>query len=229
LPEWDQWGEDLVSGLKLFVALLVWSIPILIFSVPTGIGGALTDSNADSSQFFGSILLICGSCLAMLYGLFLAIMTPGISIAYARDEQISSGLQFRDIWAWTQDNLGQVIIVAVIVLVASFVINLAGLIVGALLCLVGLIVTLPLATLVTYLYTYHLYGQLAYAYPLGGTPVEPPAPITPAGEMAPGIAPVAPADEPPVTTTGEYPGSGIEEPPPSDEPPVPPAPPAPPV
>jgi hypothetical protein len=218
LPEWDQWGEDLTRGFKLCVVTIVWGLPILIFTVPLGIGGALMDPNSgDAGLFLGNILVVCGGCLAALYGLFLTIMTPGISIAFARDEQITSGLQFSEIWVWTQEHLGQVILVALIGLVAAFIINLVGGIAGALLCLVGLIVTLPLASLVTSIYTYHLYGQLAYAYPFGGSRIEPLVPITPPSEMAPGVAPIAPitpippSEEPPVSTTGEYPGSGIDD------------------
>lgn len=216
LPEWDQWGEDLTRGFKLLVISLVWALPIIIFTVPTGIGSALTDArNSDAGQFAGSILVICGSCLSLLYGLFLAIVMPGYSIAFARDEQINSGLRFRDIWAWTQAHLSDVIMVAIIYLIASIAFGLLGAIAGVLLCIVGLIVTIPLATLVTYIYQYHLYGQLAYADSMGGgarSTVE--YPITPPSEMAPGVTPgagpIPPVEEPPVSS-GEYPGSGIDE------------------
>lgn len=223
LPEWDQWGDDLVRGLKLFVVMLVWSLPALVLTIPTVIGSTLLDpGSGDAAEFVGSVLLICGSCLVFLYALFLAVATPGFTIAFARDEQISSGLQFRQIWDWTQDHLGQVVIVAVIAMVAGFVIGLVGAIAGALLCLIGLIVTVPLASLVTYLYIYHLYGQLAYAYPMGGGRYEPLTPVTPPSEMAPGVTPV---DVPPAPSTPEYPGSGITE---SPTPPTPPATPLPP-
>lgn len=218
LPEWDQWGEDLTRGFKLFVVSLVWALPIIIFTIPTGIGAAISDNSrsSDPGQFVGSILTICGSCLSMLYGLFLALVMPGYSIAFARDEQINSGLRFRDIWGWTQDHLGDVLMVAIIYLVASIAFGLLGAIVGALLCIVGLVVTIPLAALVTYLFQYHLYGQLAYAHPMsGGYGGRVEYPVTPPSEMAPGVTPgvgpIPPVEEPPVSSTGEYPGSGIEE------------------
>jgi hypothetical protein len=217
LPEWDQWGEDLLRGFKLAVVGFVWALPIIIFTIPTGIGGAISDANraSDASQAVGSILAVCGGCLSALYGIFVALMTPGFSIAYARDEQISSGLRFAEIWGWTQANIGQVVIVTLVVLVATFALGLAGLIVGALLCIVGLIVTIPLATLVTSLFEYHLFGQLAYAYPMAPSGrVEPLPPLTPPSEMAPGVTPpveVPPSDVPPVSSTGEYPGSGIDD------------------
>jgi hypothetical protein len=147
----------------------------------------------------------------MLYGIFVALATPGFTIGFARDEQIRSGLELRDIWGWTQENISQVVVVALIFLVAAFAFALLGGIVGVLLCVVGLIITIPLATLVTYLFQYHLYGQLANLSPMDGVARVVPAPITPPSEMAPGVVPPPPpADEPFVSTTGEYPGSGIE-------------------
>lgn len=166
LPEWDQWGEDLVRGLKLAVVALVWSLPMILFSIPMTLGGALADGRG-TGAFVGSVILIGGSCLMVLYGIFLAIAQASFTIAYAEDEKISSGLQVREIWDWTMANIGQLVIVALAYIVVSIGVSLVGSIVGVLLCLIGLVVTLPLAQLVIYLFQYHLYGQLAAAYPFG--------------------------------------------------------------
>jgi hypothetical protein len=160
LPEWDQWGDDLVRGLKLFVVQFVWSLPIILFIIPIVFGSALTDSG-QGGEFFGVALLLCGSCLAVLYGFFFMVIQPGITVAFAENEQISDGLQLSKIWNWTMDRLGQVVIVALVVLVAGAILQTIGAIVGLILCLVGVIVTVPLAYLITYFLTYHLYGQLA--------------------------------------------------------------------
>ena len=218
LPEWDQWGDDLVRGLKLFVIAIVWALPLLIVFIPAMLGIAL--ANADSGNaaaFVGNVLFSCGVCLTLLYSLLITVVEPGFTIAFARDEQISSGLQIRQIWDWTQEHLGQALIVALVVMVAGFVIGLVGVIAGTLLCLIGLVITLPLAILVISLFTYHLYGQLAYAYPTDGGRYEPITPVTPPSEMAPGLAP---EDVPPASSTPEYPGSGITE---SPTPPTPPS------
>ena len=59
------------------------------------------------------------------------------------------------------ERLGQVALVMIVILVASFIVQTVALIAGVILCLVGLVVTLPLGQLIIYLFTYHLYGQLA--------------------------------------------------------------------
>jgi cytochrome b561 len=184
LPEWDQWGDDLIRGFKLVVVTIVWALPSIILSIPLGIGNAILTRSDDPTTVFGTMVVVCASCLVGLYGLFLAVIMPGYTIAYARDEQISSGVEFSRIIEWTRQNLGQVAVATIVYLIAGFVIGLAGLVVGALLCLIGLVVTVPLSTLVTYLFQSHLYGQLARVYPMSGglTSIPPGGDITPPDE-----------------------------------------------
>lgn len=230
LPEWDEWGEDLARGFKLFVVGIVWALPVMILVIPSGIGSAMTGARSEGIQLLGVLLSITTGCLSVLYGLLLAAVSPGFSIAFAKDEQIMSGLQFRDIVAWTQDNIGQVVVVVLIVIVASIAISLLSSIVGVLLCVIGLIVTIPLGTLVTSLFQYHLYGQLAYAYPYGGglgdsgvgtTPSAPAAvemppavPVPPAAETTPDVEPGASSSVEETSAEDDapdYPDSGIDE------------------
>jgi hypothetical protein len=181
LPEWDAWGDDLIRGFKFLVVSLVWSLPAIIFTIPSTIGGMLTESGG-SAEAVGGIIVFCATCLVSLYSLFVALVSPGFTIGFATDERIGSGLQFTKIWNWTQQNIGQVVIAVIVVVVATIAISLVGSIAGALLCLVGLVVTLPLAILITALYQYHIYGQLAYAFPYNGgdrVPVVPPTDWTP--------------------------------------------------
>lgn len=168
LPEWNQWGEDLVRGFKWAVVGIVWALPLIVFGIPTSIGQALVNNSNNYGQGIGALFQICGGCLSFLYGIAILVMSPGFTIAYARDEEIRSGLQLTDIWNWTRNNLGQVIIVAVAYLVASVLIFIAAGIVGTLLCVIGLIVTIPLGILAMELFRGHLYGQLAREFPMTG-------------------------------------------------------------
>ncbi len=160
LPEWDQWGDDLVRGVKLFMVKFVWFLPLVLVMAPIIIGWAMADSG-QSGKFIGTVLVLCGSCLAFLYGIFFSLVQPGFTVAFAEREEISDGLQFTKVWSWTMERLGQVALVMIVILVASFIVQTVALIAGVILCLVGLVVTLPLGQLIIYLFTYHLYGQLA--------------------------------------------------------------------
>ncbi|MBX2998423.1 MAG: DUF4013 domain-containing protein [Caldilineaceae bacterium] len=191
LPEWDQWGEDLVRGLKLFVVGFVWALPIILVFLPVLFGSIMVDQGG-AAEGFGVMLILCGTCLSLIYGLFIALAQPGFTIAFARDEKISSGLQFTPIWQWTRAHLSDVVIVAIVYVVGGLIIGTVAGIAGAILCGIGLLVTLPLGQLVIYYFQYHLFGQLppdvfAPAYSRGaaydadfGTPVAPVAPVAPA-------------------------------------------------
>lgn len=217
LPEWDQWGEDLARGFKLVVASFVWGLPLIILAIPSVIGSIIGSEGDEAVQFIGTMLVACGSCLSFIYGLLVALAVPGISISFARDEQITSGLQFREIIAWTQANIGQVLVVTLVYLAASIALNIIGWVVGLLMICVGVIITLPLAALLTGLFEYHLFGQLAYSYPFpsgsGPTNTDLTAYTTPA-DMAPGVAPLVPpiVSDTPVGDSTDYPDSGVDNP-----------------
>ena len=165
LPEWNQWSEDFVRGFKITVVTLIWALPIFVVVVPMGIGAALADSGREAVEVFGGLIIFGGVCLTMIYGLVIAFLTPGFTIAFARDEEIRSGLQLTEIWRWTQQNLGQVVLVGIIYIAASFALSLVAMLTGVLLCGIGLIATIPLSILVTMVFQHHLYGQLARGVP----------------------------------------------------------------
>ncbi|MGL4648533.1 MAG: DUF4013 domain-containing protein [Caldilineaceae bacterium] len=204
LPAWDHWGEDMVDGFKLAVAGLLYALPILILMIPTVIGSALSE-NSEAGQIIGVPLLFCGICLTVLYGLFLSVAQPGIMIAFARDKSIRSALDFGTVWEWTRRNIGPVIIVTLVYLAASAVIPFAATLIGTLLCVVGLVVTIPLGTLVLALVQAHLYGQLAAADPMGGAPrAATVPPVAPASASSGASIPSPVTSVPPVTPVDPF-------------------------
>jgi hypothetical protein len=176
LPEWDDWGTKIVEGLKLVVVLFIWSLPLIVLgflmSFPLALAG-----NSDSGSSIASLFSVCFSCFAFLYGLVIWLATPGIIIKFAETGELAEGFKFGDILDFTKKHLGQIIIVA---LVSWVVYMIAGLI-GAVLCLVGLVFTMFWATLVQF----HLVGQIgleaaAPARPLESLPAEEPVEKLPA-------------------------------------------------
>lgn len=165
LPEWNQWGEDLTRGFKLFLVGLVWGLPLIVFIVPLVIGGIIADSGGNTSEGLGIIIIMCSTCLMSLYGLFLAVMTPGYTIAFAKDETVRSGLQITAVWHWTMRHLGPVVIAALVSMAFGAVLAILSL-AGVIACVIGVVVTVPLAVLVSMAFQYHLYGQLAREFPL---------------------------------------------------------------
>jgi hypothetical protein len=222
LPEWDQWSDDLSRGFKLFVVSFVWGLPAMLLALPIAFGGILAAAGTDGNSAgplaaIGGLSMAFGYCLILIYGIFYYLITPGFTIWVARNEQISEGFKFTEIWAWTRKNLGNVIIVMIAIFIASMVITTVASIVGAMLCIVGLIVTVPLGVLATYLYQYHLIGQLAYKDLTGASYYVPAAPVPP---MTP-VTPVTPAPQTPpapAAPTGPVTPESGSQPTPPDQP-----------
>ena len=87
LPEWEDWGGFLGRGLKLAVVFIVWALPIVVVSIPLGLGSALLkDSNSGAVQAFGTLITVCGSCLTILWGLLLTLLSPAIYVSVAETD-----------------------------------------------------------------------------------------------------------------------------------------------
>ncbi len=173
LPEWDRWGDDLVRGVKLVCVAVIWALPIVLVSVPLFIIGIVIDSEIRSANGdFAMLFFLCFACLSFFLGIAYAVFQPGFTIAFARNETISDGLQVSEIWDWTRDNIGNVAIVAILTVIASMIITTVGSIVGLILCVIGAVVTVPLSQLIVYYFQSHLYGQLARVTGGGAAQVE---------------------------------------------------------
>ncbi|MDE0078646.1 MAG: DUF4013 domain-containing protein [Caldilineaceae bacterium] len=162
LPEWDRWGDDLVRGAKLACVYLVWTLPVILVSALLFLTGTVISENAQNvNANIGAAFGVCALCLRFLIGIAYLLFQPGFTIAYARNETISDGLQASEIWDWTRDNIGNVATVAILTVIAGLIITTVGSIVGLILCVVGAVVTVPLSQLVILCFQGHLYGQLA--------------------------------------------------------------------
>jgi hypothetical protein len=152
LPEWDQFGKFFVDGLWIFLIFLVWAIPIILVACLQGIGTAvLAEASEDAANALG-IVSACFSCLMVLWSLVMAAVSPAILIRYSEVGEFMTGFQFSEILGIIRANIGNYIIVILLIWVASFVASF-----GVILCVIGVIFTQFWA----YLVTGNLLGQLA--------------------------------------------------------------------
>ncbi len=160
LPEWEDWGGFLSRGLKVFGATLVWALPAVLLIIPLAIGSALLDQS-QGAEGVGIAIVVCGSCLLLIWALFVTLLTPAIYARIAATDRFSSAFEFGKMWAFTRDNLGNVIIAIMLVNIVAGLIAavIAG--VGVIALVIGLVVTIPFATLWQYLVQAHLFGQIA--------------------------------------------------------------------
>ena len=150
LPDWDDWGGDWVKGLMIFLASLIYSLPILLL---TGLG-ALVEAMVgygNGSEVAG-ICAAGASCLSGLWGLALGIVLPAAMIKYAEKEEFGAFFRFGEIFRLIGDNLGNYVIAVLLGVVAQFV---AGF--GVIACVIGVFFTAFWSTLVSS----HLLGQVA--------------------------------------------------------------------
>jgi hypothetical protein len=161
MPEWDDWGGFFVKGLKIAAAILIWSLPMLLTVVPITFGGIWlgNDNGNGGSAFGGTFLLMCGMCLAVLWGIFVTLISPAIYVRMANTNRFSSAFEVGELWSFTTRNLGNIIIAVLLTWVAGIIAAAVGGL-GALLCVVGMFFTIPVATVWQYLVTAHLYGQV---------------------------------------------------------------------
>ncbi len=135
LPEWDRWGDKLADGFKIFIIMLVWSIPLIILAF-IGFVPLIAAGNSDSGGFL-SFLALCFSCFFFLYTIVLFFASPGITINYAESGDIAAGFQVSKILDFAKSHIGDIIIYVIVVWLVGILAN----IIGALLCGLGLLFT----------------------------------------------------------------------------------------
>jgi hypothetical protein len=147
LPEWDNWGELLIDGLKAWIIGLIYALPIIIVSVCLSIPiGIAAEEAEEVSSMFSAFM----SCLNFLWGIVMGLLLPAAIAFFVAEGQVSAAFRFGDVFNLVRDNFGTYVIVLVIGWVASII---GGL--GLLACGVGFLVTAPYAGWITA----HLRGQ----------------------------------------------------------------------
>lgn len=161
LPEWQDWGGFLARGFKLFAAFLVWALPAILIGIPLSIGSALADQNSGGMGAIAAILIACSSCLLILWGIFLTLLSPAIYVRIAQTDRFAAAFEFSRLWAFTRDNLGNIIIAILLTWVAGLIASIVAPL-GLIALIIGVLVTLPFAMLWQYLVQAHLFGQIAH-------------------------------------------------------------------
>ncbi len=146
LPDWSDFGDYFVKGLMVMIGNLIYSIPMLIFICLASIFGGDWSSSYDYGYSGGpNAIGICFGCLTSLWGLLVGIVLPAAVTQYAVTENFASFFRFGDIFSYIGRNLGNYIIALIVIALVWIVAS----IVGGVFCGVGVILTMPWATLAT--------------------------------------------------------------------------------
>jgi len=150
LPAWDELGEKFKEGFILILIIIVWLVPVWIIMCLQWIVTLAFQSNYDAAGIISTVS-ICTSCLSGIWGLVVALFTPAIYIRFTNNPEFKSGFEFAELWQFTKDNIGNVIIAILLGWVASIVAQF-----GVILCVIGWFATTFWAMVVQG----HLYAQV---------------------------------------------------------------------
>jgi hypothetical protein len=169
LPAWDNFGQFITDGAKLWVCTFAASLPAYLLLW----GGQLPSAAAPLNTSLGFVAL-CGTCLALPLFLLAGLVTPIIYGRYATTHDIRQTLDVGAILSTLRANLGMYFLIAI----ATFGIALGAILLSAFTCFLGL----PFALFFIVLVSAHLAGQAhviaqggamqqpAYGTPYGGGP-----------------------------------------------------------
>lgn len=121
LPEWTDWGELFTTGLLLWVASLIYSVPSLILSR----------------------LGVMGSLLSTLWSIVVYVVLPAAIIRFAMTNNFGAFFDFAQIKDFIQKNINTYVVVILLTLAASIIASF-----GFILLIIGVIFTIFWASLV---------------------------------------------------------------------------------
>jgi hypothetical protein len=161
LPEWNDWGKMFMDGLVVWVAQIVYALPVILLTlcsffiwVPaaTDPGGDIGDV-LSGAAIFGLVVL---ACLVFLFAIALAFIMPALYIQYARTGEFGPMFQVGEVIRIARENFVDILIVIVASIAAGLVL---GLVTWIPIC--GWLILAPLGTVWIMVATAHLYGQIA--------------------------------------------------------------------
>jgi hypothetical protein len=169
LPEWDNLGQKWTEGLMLFIAHLVYSLPFLllcciaaVIAVLPALGGQSQSATNALAGLSVTTLCLMG-CLGLLYSLALAVVSPAVTIFYAREGTLGACFKIREIVSFIQRNLNIYLIACLVFFVGVAAVSfVAGIFNAIPICgtIIGLVIGFALGFYVI-LVAGHLYGQVA--------------------------------------------------------------------
>lgn len=138
LPEWTEFGDKFMKGLLIWVAGLIYALPVIclgtIFGATAGVSlGSVTEDTANTLGSIFSGVGIIFACLMVLYGLVLSFFYPAMIIHFSRKENFASLFEIGEIIRVATSKLSPYLTAWLIGIVAAIVVSVVvGLIAGVL-------------------------------------------------------------------------------------------------
>ena len=153
LPESVDFGGYIGLGFQGFILSLVYSIPMIILSLPSAIiapAGAMLELDPDTLATVTMIVSICCGGLSFLYGILLGLLLPAAYGRFLAAGSLGAGFKIGDVFGLVKASFGAYALALLGALVAGLIGEL-----GVIVCVVGLLLTLPYSMAIIG----NLYGQ----------------------------------------------------------------------
>jgi hypothetical protein len=166
LPDWDDIGQKIADGFKLFVIIIVYLIPFLVLLVISLPFAEIEFENFKSREITAFIMLFLSNLFfkleltgisilfaisSLVYILLFVLILPFIVGKFAESESISDAFAISDIFSMLRNNTGEAVIVFLLTIFLQLLASL-----GLALCFIGIFLTGFWASVVQY----YLYGEL---------------------------------------------------------------------
>jgi len=169
LPEWDDFGQKFVLGFYLWVANIIFALPIIILAIIYVVPVAVA-SSSNASQTVNNIIAGTGvlvGCIMVIYALVLSFLVPAVNVNLARKETFGAMFEFGEFFRLIRQNSGDYIVAWLMTIVWAIVIGVVGGLVITVLAIIpcigwiaGFILGGLIAVIVPVVYA-HLFGQVA--------------------------------------------------------------------
>ncbi len=157
LPDWTDFMDHFMRGVKAFVIGLVFALPSIFISICQGIFNVLaTNPDFSSSDAGGAfvagvgIVSMCIGCFSFLYSIFLGVVMPAAYANFVVSGEIGAGLRFGEIFGLVRAAPGPYLMALLGGIVTGIIAML-----GMIACFIGVVFTAALAMAMNA----HLYGQ----------------------------------------------------------------------
>lgn len=158
LPGWgDDPGGMIKDGIMVFVAGLIYALPIILMSVCNAVASAAFSGDSDTAAFAVAVS-VAFACLAVIWGIAIAFMAPALYIQYARTGELGAMLRFGEVFAFARDNAVDILLTIIANWVAGVVFGLVFLL--SIITICGWIVILLVGPVWITYFQAHLYGQI---------------------------------------------------------------------
>lgn len=175
LPDWSDFGDKFLKGLKLVGAAIIYTLPgLLLLGIPLVaviIAGIPADADLQEAiaATFAGVGIVLGCCIA-IYFLVFAFLFPAINLHFARRNTFGSCFQIKDIMQLVFNNFGEYLVALLVSWGVMFIVSLAVSILGIMLVLIPCIgwILMILIGAVTNVWIgtiyAHLVGQVGASY-----------------------------------------------------------------